>query len=110
MYKAPPRYEIALNDRVMNILGIGVMLHIAMNVWVYSNPQIFPTKIKSFMYDGIYVYYYESLSFGERIFSQNGFPFFVLLCASLAAFFCFAPALQMLVMACCFKDPRKRGG
>jgi cytochrome b subunit of formate dehydrogenase len=40
--KVPPRFEIGLNNRAMNILGLGIMVHIAMNIWVFSNPEIFP--------------------------------------------------------------------
>ena len=43
----PPRYEIALNDRAMNILAVGILMHIAMNVWIFTNPEIFPSEVKT---------------------------------------------------------------
>ena len=47
MYKVPPRYEITLNERAMNILAVGILCHIAMNTWIFTNPEIFPDEIKT---------------------------------------------------------------
>jgi hypothetical protein len=52
MYKVPPRYEIALNDRALNILAVGVMCHAAMNIWYFTNPEIFPSQIYTFTEKG----------------------------------------------------------
>ena len=60
MYKVPPRYEIALNDRALNILAIGVMCHAAMNIWFFTNPEIFPSEIKSSFDKGKTYYYFTT--------------------------------------------------
>jgi hypothetical protein len=60
MYKVPPRYEIALNDRALNILAIGVMCHAAMNIWIFTNPEIFPSEIETYTNKGKTYYYYTT--------------------------------------------------
>lgn len=40
--KVPPRYAVSLNDRASNILGFAIGVHLAVNLWVFSVPEIFP--------------------------------------------------------------------
>ena len=90
--KVPPRYENTLNNVAMNLLGIGVLIHIGFCSWIFSNPEIFPTEIKSLTSNNITYYYYDPLdTIEDRIFSTNGLPFFILLCAGFAALFIFSP-------------------
>ena len=91
MYKVPPRYEIQLNDRAMNLLAIGILFHIAMNIWIFTNPEIFPSEVKTLESQGDIYYYYTTENFKNRIFSANGLPYFILLCSAFASFFLFAP-------------------
>jgi hypothetical protein len=94
MYKVPPRYEIALSNRALNILGLGAMVHAAMNVWIFSNPEIFPSEIKSYTEKITTYYYFDPMTtYKDRVFSANGFPFFLLLCAAAFAFLFCAPLL-----------------
>ena len=104
MYKVPPRYEIALNDRAMNILAIGILCHIAMNTWIFTNPEIFPSEVKTIERQGDIYYYFSSANFSDRIFSANGLPYFILLCASFTSFFVLAPVFKRVAFVCCFKN------
>ena len=104
MYKVPPRYEIALNDRAMNILAVGILCHIAMNTWLFTNPEIFPSEVKTLTSQGDIYFYFSAANFKDRIFSANGLPYFILLCASFTSFFILAPVFQRIAYACCFKN------
>ena len=110
IYKVPPRYEISLNNRAVNILGFGLLCHAAMNIWVFTNPEIFPSEVLSYTVRDTTYYYFKAANFKDRIFSVNGFPYFILLCAGFGAFYLFAPLLQMIAARLCFKDNSKRRG
>mmetsp|Transcript_32060 Transcript_32060/g.23694 ORF Transcript_32060/g.23694 Transcript_32060/m.23694 type:complete len:162 (+) Transcript_32060:40-525(+) len=108
--KVPPRYENRLNTVALNLLGIGVMLHVCMNIWVFSNQLIFPNEVFSTEPEnGVTYYYVEDYSFWERVFSINGLPFFILLCTCFFSLFLCSPVLQSLAFACFFSASTKRG-
>jgi hypothetical protein len=91
--KIPPRYENSLNQTAMNILGFGVLIHIAVCIWVFTTPEIFPTKIKSTTINEKTYYYFSDLSLYDRVFSISGFPLFLLLCISFGCLFICSPIL-----------------
>jgi len=86
-------------------------MHVAMNIWIFSNPSIFPTELlETTPENGIVYYYFPTYSFTERVFSVNGMPFFILLCAAFVALFMCSPVLTSLAYACFFSASTKRGG
>lgn len=94
MYKVPPRYEIALNSRAMDILAFGVLCHAAANIWLFTNPEIFPNKIYSVTDIWLKTsYYFTTDSFMDRVFSSNGLPYLFVLGGGIVCFFIIAPIL-----------------
>ena len=44
-YKKPPRYEANIFDIQMILIWIAIIFHLAFSLWIYTNQQIFPTKV-----------------------------------------------------------------
>lgn len=46
--KVPPKFNVSLNGRANNILGIAICLKLIVNLWVFSIPEIFPQRVRVF--------------------------------------------------------------
>lgn len=58
--KLPPRYDTSLNHMAINILVFAVILRVTAAVWIFSAPEIFPSRIEVYTsHTGIKYYYMD---------------------------------------------------
>jgi len=106
--QVPPRFQISLNDRANNILGIAILLHIASCIWMFTTPSIFPQRILVFESVRRVKYFYcETLHLIERILNRHVGTFLLCFIVTLAIFFVVEPIALEVAKACCFKKPRR---
>lgn len=47
LYRTPPNFTGAMGKRASSLLPLALIIHLAMSVWVLSNPELFDTTIDS---------------------------------------------------------------
>ncbi|CDW73565.1 trna methyltransferase [Stylonychia lemnae] len=81
-YRIPPKYEITLLQRALNLLLFSLFFHMAFTLWVFSEPLIFPKNVIELQIKAISYYYVKEMTFYDRVFTQNGFQYFVMICSA----------------------------
>ena len=46
-YKTPPQYDDMLAERALNIVKLGLIVHIIMNIYIFSNSDILTVQFKT---------------------------------------------------------------
>ena len=46
-YKTPPQYDDVLAERALNIVKLGLIVHIIMNIYIFSNSDILTVQFKA---------------------------------------------------------------
>lgn len=106
--KVPPRFDISLNDRANNILGLAILSHIGASMWIFTTPAIFPSRILVYVaLTGAKYYYAAPLSIAERFLNPSVSSFLLLFAITVFIFFVVEPVALEIAKACCFKPPRR---
>mmetsp|Transcript_10713 Transcript_10713/g.17985 ORF Transcript_10713/g.17985 Transcript_10713/m.17985 type:complete len:229 (+) Transcript_10713:1679-2365(+) len=106
--KMPHRFGVELNERAVNLLGIGLMLKILASMWILTTPEIFPSEIlTSTASNGIKYYYMKLLPTSERFVNSSLSYHTLLLIIMFGVFFIIEPIALEIAKACCFKKPRR---
>ena len=72
-------------------------MHTALTLWIFSHPLYFPTRYYTYTVKNVTYYYVKSLIFYDRIFTSNGFQYFVLLCAQIVIVFLIYPISEVCI-------------
>ena len=92
-----PRYSRSLIQAFINMFIFGVLMHTALTLWIFSHPLYFPTRYYTYTVKNVTYYYVKSLIFYDRIFTSNGFQYFVLLCAQIVIVFLIYPISEVCI-------------
>ena len=94
-YKIPPKFNLSIHNRAMQIMPYALYLHILMSLWFYTTPELYPVVIvgTSNSYSQVKVY--------DRIFSDNGFVYLLILIIVVVYFLFQETILTLVCRRCC---------
>lgn len=81
MYKVPPHFNSFIGRRATTMIPYAVILHLAMSIWVLSNPELFDNSGSATSPAAVVKNSIPQYSIRDQMFGSNTFPLLVMLCA-----------------------------
>eukprot|EP01036_Dinobryon_divergens_P028342 gene28342-37274_t len=119
-YKAPPHFNAHIGKSATSMIPVAVGLHLAMSIWVLSNPELFSTEASStaqaVLANNAVSTAAAKSTIQDRVLGKYTFPLFALLCAILLYEFLKFVVIRLLYsaeeywnlwMVCCFWRSRE---
>ena len=94
-YKIPPKFNLSIHNRSMQIVPYALILHVLMSLWFYTTPELYPVIVVGSDSKDSQVRVYD------RLFSDNGFVFLLLLVGIVVYFLFQETILTLVCKRCC---------